>query len=297
MLSYAYFPGCSMSTTGTTYRLSIEYVCRKIGLELREIPDWNCCGATSAHSKGKWLGLALPARSLGLAEKRLPGMDICVPCASCYSRLLTASKALRESEETRKKIAEITGMEVKGSARILTLMDVLSTPEALAACRSAIVRDLSGLRAACYYGCLTSRPRDVTGAENIESPMVMDELVSLTGAECVDWDFKTECCGGSHQVDAPSAARPLVERIFRNAKANGAQAIITACPLCNLNLDMREEEINRVLGTAYDIPVYQFTEILAMAMGASAKEVGIQKHFYPAFKRIDQTLRKAAAQR
>jgi heterodisulfide reductase subunit B len=297
MLSYAYFPGCSMSTTGTTYRLSIEYVCRRIGLELREIPDWNCCGATSAHSKGKWLGLALPARSLGLAENRLPGMDICVPCASCYSRLLTASKALRESEETRKKIAEITGMEVKGSARILTLMDVLSTPEALAACKAAIVRDLSGLRAACYYGCLTSRPREVTGAENIESPMVMDELISLTGAECVDWDFKTECCGGSHQVDAPSAARPLIERIFRNAKANGAQAIITACPLCNLNLDMREEEINRVLGTAYDIPVYQFTEILAMAMGASAKEIGIQKHFYPAFKRIDKVLRKAAAQK
>ena len=119
----------------------------------------------------------------------------------------------------------------------------------------------------------------------------------MTGVTCVDWDYKTECCGGSHQVDAPTAARPLVERIFRNAKANGAQAIITACPMCNLNLDMREEEINHKMGTAYDIPVYQFTELLAMAMGASAKEVGLQKHFYPAFKRIDQILRKAAAQK
>lgn len=297
MLRYAYFPGCSMETTGTTYRLSIEYIAKKIGLELMEIPDWNCCGASSAHAKGKWLSLALPARNIGIAEKRLPGLDICVPCAACYSRMLITTKALRESEENREKIAGIVGMNVKGSAEILTLMDVLSTPEAMDACRKAIVREMPGLKVACYYGCLTSRPQCVTGTENIECPMMMEEILGMTGVTCVDWDYKTECCGGSHQVDAPTAARPLVERIFRNAKANGAQAIITACPMCNLNLDMREEEINHKMGTAYDIPVYQFTELLAMAMGASAKEVGLQKHFYPAFKRIDQILRKAAAQK
>ena len=294
MLRYAYFPGCSMETTGITYKMSIEFVCRKIGLELMEIPDWNCCGATSAHSKGKWLSLALPARNLGLAEKRLPGLDICVPCASCYSRMLTVSTAIRSSEETKAKLTELTGMEIKGSARILTLMDILATEEGMNACRQAIVRPLTGLKVACYYGCLTSRPQSVTGVENIESPKIMEQLVSLTGAECVDWDYKTECCGGSHQVDAPSAARPLVERIFRNAKANEARAIITACPMCHLNLDMREEEINHKMGTAYDLPVYQFTELLAVAMGASATDIGLQKHFYPAFKRLDQTLRKAA---
>ena len=294
MLRYAYFPGCSMDTTGVVYRLSIEYVCKAIGLELMEIPDWNCCGATSAHSKGKWLSLALPARNIGLAEQRLPGLDICVPCASCYSRMLTTTKALRESEETRVKIAEITGMNVKGSANILTLMDVLSTEEGLEACKKAIVRPLTGFKVACYYGCLTTRPQSVTGAENIENPTIMDQLIAVTGAEPVAWDYKTECCGGSHQVDAPTAARPLVERIFRNAKANGATAVVTACPLCHLNLDMREEEINQKMGTAFDLPVYQFTQLLALAMGASAKEIGIQKHFYPAYNRIDKTLRKAA---
>lgn len=294
MLRYAYFPGCSMDTTGITYKLSIEYVCQKIGLELMEIPDWNCCGATSAHSKGKWLSLALPARNLALAEKRLPGLDICVPCASCYSRMLTASTAIHGSEETRQKLIELTGMEVKGSAKILTLMDVLSTEEGLAACKQAIVRPLTGLKVACYYGCLTSRPQSVTGVGNIESPQIMEQLVALTGAECVDWDYKTECCGGSHQVDAPAQARPLVERIFRNAKANGARAMVTACPMCHLNLDMREEEINQKMGTAFDLPVYQFTELLAVSMGASATDIGLQKHFYPAFKRLDQTLRKAA---
>ena len=293
-MRYAYYPGCSMNTTGTTYRMSIEYVSEKIGLQLMEIPDWNCCGASSAHAKGQWQALALPARNLAIAEKRLPGLDVCVPCAACYSRMLISSRAIQNSQSVREKLVELTGMEVRGSARILTLMDVLSEPEAFEACHGAVVRQLKGLKVACYYGCLTSRPRAATGADNIESPDRMEKLVSLTGAECVDWDFKTECCGGSHQVDAPKQARPLVERIFRNAKANGAQAIVTACPMCNLNLDMREEEINKTMQTAYDIPVYQFTELLAVAMGADAKEIGLQKHFYPAFKRLDRTLRKAA---
>ena len=293
MMRYAYYPGCSMDTTGTTYRMSIEYVCKRIGLELLEIPDWNCCGATSGHSKGKWLALSLPARNIGIAENRLPGLDICVPCASCYNRMLTTTVALQD-EKTREKLRKITGMNLKGSAKILTLMEILNSEEGLAACRAAIVRPLTGLKVACYYGCLTTRPQSVTGVENIENPFLMDKLVELAGAEPVTWDYKTECCGASHQVDAPTAARPLVERIFRNAKANGAAAVITACPLCNLNLDMREEEINRAKGTAFDMPVYQFTQLLALAMGASAKEVGLQKHFYPAYNLIDKTLRKAA---
>lgn len=294
MLTYAYFPGCSMSTTGTTYRLSIEYICRKIGLQLLEIPDWNCCGATSGHSTGEWLGLALPARNIAIAEQKLPGLDICVPCASCYSRMKTATMALRRDEETRKKISDIVGTGVYGKAEILTFMDILSDPEVKALCESAIVRKLSGLKVACYYGCLTSRPQSVTGQKNIERPMIMDELVAMAGAEPVDWDYKTECCGASHQVDAPSASRPLIERILHNAKANGARAIVTACPLCSLNLDMREEEVNSMSKTgAYDLPVYQFTELLAIAMGATSKDVGLQKHFYPALKLINTTLRRA----
>ena len=283
-----------MDSTGTTYRLSIEYICRKIGLELLEIPDWNCCGATTGHTRGKWLALALPARSLAIAEQRLPGLDICVPCASCYSRLKTTTAALRADAGTRAKLAELTGMPVEGRAEVLTIMQVLSEPEVLEALRAAIVRPLTGLRVACYYGCLTSRPREITGAAETERPVSIEALVSLTGATSVDWDCKTECCGASHQVDAPTAARPLVQRILHNARANGATAVCTACPLCNLNLDMREEEINRAAKTAFDLPVYQFTELLAVAMGAGARDVGLQKHFYPAFDRLNETLRKAA---
>jgi len=284
-----------MDSTAVTYKRSIDYVAEKIGLELNEMPDWNCCGATCAHTKSEWLALSLPARNLALAEKEGLGLDIAVPCASCYSRMKHTVHAARENEDTRKKLEKIIDMPYAAKADVFSFMEIFTLPEVMEACERAIVRSLKGLKVACYYGCLTVRPRDVTGDENAENPMQMDEILALTGAEPVAWDYKTECCGASHQVDAPDAARPLIERIFRNAKANGATAIATACPLCNLNLDMRVEEINRQRGTAFDIPVYQFTQLLAVCMGASANEAGLHKHFYPAYDRINDTLRKAGA--
>jgi len=295
MMKYSYFPGCSLDSTAVTYKRSIAYVADKIGMELCEIPDWNCCGATCAHSRGKWLALSLPARNLALAEREGLDMDIAVPCASCYSRMKHTVHAAREDEGTRKKLEEIIEMPYEAKSEVLSFLEIFAKPLVKQACLGNMERSLSGLKVACYYGCLTSRPREITGGVNTENPMEMDEIIALTGAEPIEWDMKTECCGASHQVDATSAALPLIERIFRNAKANGATAIVTACPLCNLNLDMREEEINRKHGTAFDIPVYQFTQLLAIGMGASANESGLHKHFYPAYERINDTLRKAGA--
>ena len=293
-MKYAYYPGCSMSATALTYKKSIEFVTDKIGLELVEIADWNCCGATSAHSKGHWLALSLPARNLALAEKQGLDMDIAIACASCYSRMKHTVHAARESEETRKKLEEIIGMPYRAMNDVKSFLEIFNLPEVMEACKNKMSRSLKGFKVACYYGCLTSRPRDVVGMEkSAENPLMMDQIVSLTGAEPIKWDFKTECCGASHQVDAPDAARPLVERILRNAKLSGAQAIVTACPLCNLNLDMREGEINKNRGTAFDLPIYQFTQLLAVSMGASANEAGLHAHFYPAYDKINDSLRKA----
>jgi len=203
--------------------------------------------------------------------------------------------AARKDEKTRQKLEEFIGMPYKARADVLSFPEIFALPEVKEACKQAGIRSLRGLKVACYYGCLNVRPRGVTGSDNTENPAQLDEIISITGAEPVSWDFKTECCGASHQVDAPEAARPLIEKIFRNARTNGATAIVTACPLCNLNLDMREEEINRRSGAAFDIPVYQFTQLLAVYMGASADEAGLHKHFYPAYDRINDTLRKAGA--
>jgi heterodisulfide reductase subunit B len=292
MMQYSYFPGCSMDTTAITYKKSIEYVCAKIGLVLREIPDWNCCGATCAHSKNEKVALSLPARNLALAEEEGLGLDVAVPCASCYSRMKHTVHAARKSDEVRQEIEEIIGMPYKAQADVLNFLEIFAKPEMLNKCKEQMYRNLKGMKVACYYGCLTSRPVEVTGSSSTENPMEMDEIVKLTGAIPVDWDFKTECCGASHHVDAPNVARPQLDRILRNAQANGAQAIVTACPLCNLNLDMREGELNKANGTKYNLPIYQFTELLAVCMGAGVKDLGLNKHFFPAFDLLNDYLRK-----
>lgn len=294
-MQYSYYPGCSMDTTGGTYKSSIEYVCSKINMVLHEIPDWNCCGATCAHSKNEKVALALPARNLAMAEKEGKGLDVAVPCASCYSRMKITAHAAKNSEEVRKELEEIIQMPFAAKAEVLNFLEIFSQPEVMRQCKEKMYRNLKGMKVACYYGCLTSRPAQITGAKSTENPMEMDEIIKLTGAIPVEWDFKTECCGASHQVDAPKVARPQLDRILRNAEANGAQAIITACPLCNLNLDMREGELNIANGTKYNLPIYQFTELLAVCMGASAKELGLHKHFFPAFDLMKTYLKKGGA--
>lgn len=281
-----------MDTTGITYKLSIEYVCSKIGLNLREIPDWNCCGATCAHSKSRMTALSLTARNLALAEEEGLHLDVAVACASCYSRMKHTVYAARKDDKVRQQMEEIIGMPYKAEADVVSFLEIFSRLEVMKACKEKMCRTLKGLKVACYYGCLTVRPAEVTGAASRENPMEMDRIVELTGAEAVDWGFKTECCGASHQVDAPKQARPLLDWIYQNAAACGAQAIITACPLCNLNLDMREVDREILNKKKWNLPVYQFTELLALCMGAGAKEVGIHKHFYPAFDLMNEYLKK-----
>ena len=291
MKSYAYFPGCSMDSTAVTYKKSFEYIAAKTGLDLKEIPDWSCCGSTAAHTKNEKMAYALAARNLALAEKHFPGLDVVTPCAACYSRLRYANYAARKNEDLRQGIEEILQMEYKAEPEVLNFLDLFSDPDLQEEIRNGIKRQLKGLKAACYYGCLMSRPREVTGETDPENPMKMDEILRLVGVEPVIWDYKTECCGASHQVDAPEASRELIDRIFRNAQANHADIIVTACPLCNMNLDMREEEINRKFQRSYQIPVFQFTELIAIALGASASECGIHHHFFPAFDVINDQIR------
>ena len=294
MKQYAYYPGCSMDSTAVTYKKSFEYIAEKIGLEMKEIPDWSCCGSTAAHTKNENMAYALSARNIALAEEYLPGLDIVTPCASCYSRLKYASYMGRDNEAKRQEIEEILERNFTAEPEVLNFLDLFEDPEIKEAITGKIRRKLEGLKVACYYGCLMSRPREITGETDPENPMKMDEIIKITGAEAIEWDYKTECCGASHQVDAPESSRELIDRIFRNAKANGADVIVTACPLCNMNLDMRESEINQQFGRNYNIPVFQFTELIAIAMGASAEASGIHQHFFPAFDVINEVVRTGA---
>jgi len=287
-MKYSYYPGCSMEGTGIEYHKSLTYVNGAIGMEFMEIPDWNCCGATAGHAVSKELGAALPARNVALCERQNLGLPIVVPCAACYSRMKYAVHMARSGES--EALSRLIEMPIKGDLDILSLLDAYGTAQAAAAIKAAVKKPLTGLKAACYYGCLFSRPAHITGTENVEDPQGMDEIIRLTGAETVDWSFKTECCGGAHHVDLPENSRPLLHRIYKNARANGAEAIVTACPLCLMNLDMRQGAVNKEYSENFDIPVYFITELLAAAMGASLKECGISTHFHPASSLIERVI-------
>ena len=287
-MKYAYYPGCSAAGSGIEFDLSAKFVAKKIGMELQEIPDWNCCGASSAHLTSHDLAIALPARNLALAEKM--DLDIAVPCAACFARMKGAVHYVRQSEENRKHIEEIIEMPYEAKADVYSLLEVMYRPEAQEAIKNAITKPLNGVRVASYYCCLLVRPQEVAQFDDPEDTTSMDDLMKLAGATPVDWAFKIECCGASHQVAAPKVGREMIHKILKNAIANGAEAIVTACPLCMLNLDMRMKEMQKKYGNEYSIPIYFFTELLAMAMGANAREVGIHKHFFPAVEAAEKML-------
>lgn len=285
-MKLANFPGCSATSTGLAYTESFNYVAGRVGIELVDIPDWNCCGASAGHLQSHDLGDALPARSLALAEEAHGDTPVLALCAGCYQNLRRALVHGRSSEERLAQINELLQRDWKAQADVLNGIEPFLDEEVAARAKEQVVEPLNGLKVACYYGCALVRPRALSDFDDEEQPHSMEQVVAITGAAPIEWHFKTECCGASHQVSAASAAKPLIERIFDNAAANGAEAIATACPLCMLNLDMREAEVNKARLRAgkkpYDIPVYYFTELLAASFGAPAEEIGIERHFHPA---------------
>lgn len=275
-MKYAYYPGCSLHATAREYDQSTREVCSALGIELIEIPDWSCCGATSAHSTSHLLSVALPARNLTLAGKM--GLDIAVPCAACYQRLRYAQIELDQNEGVREKVAAVTGTAYENKADVKSLLEVVAglAPEYL---KSKIVRPLDGLKAVCYYGCLLVRPPRVTGFDDPEDPQTMDNLMRACGAEALDWGYKTECCGASMGISNEAITLKLVRDILQVAEKAGADCLVAACPLCQSNLDSRQTHINRAFGTSFKMPVLYFTQLIGLALGIEPARLGLKSHF------------------
>jgi len=276
-LKYAYYPGCSLEATGKEYNQSAKIVAKHLGIELWEIPDWNCCGATAAHNNNHLLSLALPARVLALAEKE--NLDIAVPCAACFNRLKAAEKAVRESEEMKVKISELIGMQYNGTNKAKAMLDVMVNEVGIEKISEQVVRPLDGLKIAAYYGCLLVRPPDLTAFDDPEDPLTMDRLINALGGEAVSWSYKVECCGGSLTNVRQDIGFQLVYQVLRHARNAGAEGIVTACPLCLLNLDMRQVQATAANNDKFEIPVFYFTELMGLAMGYAPKDLGLTTHF------------------
>ncbi|MGA2955026.1 MAG: CoB--CoM heterodisulfide reductase iron-sulfur subunit B family protein [Thermodesulfobacteriota bacterium] len=262
----SYFPGCALHGTALEYDESTRAMSGLLGVELCELPDWNCCGASSAHVTDESLASGLVARNLAIAQKQ--GMDVVVPCAACYSRFKVGEKEALAGAESQKL-----------NFRILNLLEFLITSGLRDKIKEIKKRPLSGLKVVCYYGCLLVRPPKVTGARNYENPKEMDELLGLLGAEVIPWSYKTDCCGGSLVLTRTDIVRRLTQKLLDEALEAGAETIAAACPLCQSNLDSRQEEISREAGKRYELPVLYFTELVGLSLGHSDAGKWLKRHF------------------
>jgi len=263
-MKYAYFPGCSLESTGKEFNESTQLVAEALEVELVEIPDWNCCGATSGHATDHMLSVALPARNLGIAEKM--GLDVVAPCAACYNRMRSAEVEMRENAKLREEVNAKLENPVSGTSTVKSALEVFTTPEIIARIAESIRKPLAGLKPACYYGCLLIRPPKVLGFDDPEAPKSLDEAMKAVGAEPVEWYFKNECCGASFGISKSGIVAKLVGDIVSNAKKQGANCIVTACPLCMTNLEMRQAEAGKQRGEDLTMPIFYFTELIGLAM-------------------------------
>jgi heterodisulfide reductase subunit B len=275
-MTLGFYPGCSLKGSSREYAESVLTVAKAFDINLEEISDWNCCGATAAHNLNKVLSLALPARILSLAEKQ--GLkEIVVPCAACYSRLTVTKHELAKDPEIRKIVTTANDLEYSGTIEVLNIIQMLNkyiTPNL----EGRVVKPFDH-KVACYYGCLLVRPHEILKFDRDEDPQSMDELMLKTGATPIDWAFKTECCGAGLSVSRTSSVGRLSGKIIRDAVDRGAEAMIVACPMCHSNLDMRRGAINSFLGEKIDIPVLYMTQALGLAVGLDRKALGLQRHF------------------
>ncbi|HRW13515.1 MAG TPA: CoB--CoM heterodisulfide reductase iron-sulfur subunit B family protein [Syntrophomonas sp.] len=291
-MKFSYYPGCSLDGSGIEYGMSMERTARILGFELEELEDWNCCGATSGHNTDQLLSLALPARNLAIAEKT--GMSMMTPCAACYSRHRHAEHVIQHDPEMKKKIEQVLETELQGTSETVSILDILANKIGTEAIAAKVTNPLTTMKAACYYGCLLVRPVEHTGFDDAEDPQTMDKVMKALGADAIEWSHKTECCGAAMVTSRPDVGNPMLYRVLKDAKESGAECIVTACPLCMLNLDMRQARIEKQFKEKLDLPVYYVTELLAIACGDDPKTVGIEKHFVEAGKYLQIVKVRAA---
>jgi len=245
------YPGCSLEGMANDYARSITAVFNALGIELIEIEDWSCCGATAAHSLSEAMSVALPARNLAIAEKM--GLDIVAPCANCFNRLRYSQQMVR------KKIVDIP-WELTGDIRIHDITRFLAESEMLGRIRERVRRPLNDLKVVCYYGCQVVRHPSITGFSDYENPQTLDLLVSAAGAEAIDWSYKSTCCGASIGIGRKDIQETLTRKILDKARQAGAEAVVVSCPLCQSNLDVFQRGMKEA-----SLPVFYFTELLRLA--------------------------------
>lgn len=272
--AYSYYPGCSLLATNRAYDISTRAVARALGLEMAELDDWNCCGATAYMPIREKRSFVLSARNLALAEKM--GRELVTVCNACYVVLRKTNKYMAENAALRGEIRRALlagGMDYSGSVRVRHFLDVVVNDVRREEVQARVTRPLRGMQVACYSGCQLSRPFE--DMDHPEFPELMDRLVGWLGASAIPFPMSARCCGGMSMTTHPKTGRVLTGKILRTAKERGAECVATACPLCQMNLEAYQEEVGTALGANCRIPVLYFTQLMGIALGLDAKAVAL----------------------
>ncbi len=274
MRHYTYFPGCSSDSTAIGLGLSIQAIAEPLEMELIELEDWTCCGSTPYGALDEMESIVVAARNLALAERK--GLDLVTPCSSCFVTLNKANIHLQEHPQLLTQVNEalsVADLEYHGSVRVRQIIDVLVndiTPDFIA---SRVQQKLGGLKVAPYYGCQSVRPD--YGYDDTELPQTLDRLVECLGAQAVDFPLKARCCGGSLALSEEDKVLGLMRLLLESAAENGAQCLITPCPLCQTNLDVYQGKVNARFKTSYNLPVFFVSQLIGIALGIDYKSLGL----------------------
>ena len=279
-MKYAYYPGCSAESTARDLNQSALAVIRALGIDFEEPKGWTCCGATAGHQTDRLLAVSLPAANL--AKVRDMKLDMVVNCAACYNRMKVANHEISAHPELRRDVRDALDRDYDGSVKVRHLVEVLLEDVGLPVITRSLKRSLNGLKVACYYGCLLVRPPGVVKFDDPENPKSLDRLVTAMGGQSLDWPCKVECCGGGLALSRTDVVVRLTESILDMAVQAGADCIAVSCPMCQMNLDLRQQDINKQPGKHYRMPVVYITQLLGLCLGFSPGELGFEKLMVPA---------------
>ncbi|MFH1774241.1 MAG: CoB--CoM heterodisulfide reductase iron-sulfur subunit B family protein [Methanobacteriota archaeon] len=276
-MKLGYYPGCSLESTAKEYDMSMREVFKALDVELVELEDWNCCGATAAHSVDYLLSLALPARNLAIAER--DDLDIVVPCPECYQKEWSAGEALGADSELLEKVNTLlgNGPQYKGGVEVKHPLDVILNNIGIEKLSQKVVKPLK-LKVVPYYGCVIVKPPRKKKFDSAENPVSMDRILAAIGIEVLPYDLKTRCCGGPVMLASEEIMLKLSYELLNKAKTAGAQCVVTACPLCHMALDAKQINIEKAYNEKINVPVLYFTQLMGLALGIAPKKLGLDKN-------------------
>lgn len=291
-MKYGYYPGCSLEKNARSYHVSTMAIAKPLGIDFVEVEDWNCCGATEYIAIDKLPAYALVSRNLALAANQNVGSKLVAPCSACFLNLKKVDHYLEENDDLREKTnlaLEAGGLNYQpGTLDVQHLLETIAVDVGYEEIKAQVKKPLYNLKVAPYYGCLVPRPAGMESFDDPDHPISLDKILRSLGATVVDFPLKAQCCGGHMTQISENTALELIRRLLKNATDSGADIIATICPMCQLNLDAYQDAVNAHFGTDYKMPIVYFTQLMGLAFGIPAKELGFGAEIVSARPALDK---------